>query len=179
MAQVARARRSSEIGRGEPCAPDTPAILTFTSGSTGDPKAVVRSHGFLIAQHHALANSLAFESGDTDLTALPIVLLANLASGITSIIPDADLRAPGAIRPEPVLDQIRRLRPSRTIASPALLERLAACAARRGGRSPTASSESSPVGRRCSRLCSIVSRPLRPVPRSCPFMDRRRRNPSR
>ena len=134
VARVARARRSREIGRCEPCAPDTPAILTFTSGSTGDPKAVVRSHGFLIAQHHALATSLAFEPGDTDLTALPIVLLANLASGVTSIIPDADLRAPGAIRPEPVLDQIRRLRPSRTIASPALLDRLAACAARRGER---------------------------------------------
>ena len=94
----------------------------------------MRSHGFLIAQHHALATSLALEPGDTDLTALPIVLLANLASGVTSIIPDADLRAPGAIRPEPVLDQIRRLRPSRTVASPALLERLAACAARRGER---------------------------------------------
>ena len=102
VAQVAGARRSSQIGRGEPCAPDTPAIVTFTSGSTGAPKAVVRSHGFLIAQHQALATSLAFEPGDTDLTALPIVLLANLASGVTSIIPDADLRAPGAIRPEPV-----------------------------------------------------------------------------
>jgi acyl-CoA synthetase (AMP-forming)/AMP-acid ligase II len=134
VARVARARRSREIGRGEPCAPDTPAIVTFTSGSTGDPKAVVRSHGFLLSQHRALATSLALEPGETDLTALPIVLLANLASGVTSIIPDADLRAPGAIRPEPVLDQIRRLRPSRTIASPALLERLAACASRRGER---------------------------------------------
>ena len=134
VARVARARRSGEIGRAESCAPDTPAILTFTSGSTGDPKAVVRSHGFLIAQHHALATCLAFEPGDADLTALPIVLLANLASGVTSIIPDADLRSPGAIRPAPVLDQIRCLRPSRTIASPALLERLAACAARKGER---------------------------------------------
>ena len=116
----------------EPCDPNTPAIITFTSGSTGEPKAAVRTHGFLLAQHRALAASLALQPGEADLTTMPIVLLANLASGVASIIPDADLRAPGAIRPEPVVDQIHRLQPSRTVASPALLDRLAACATRRG-----------------------------------------------
>jgi olefin beta-lactone synthetase len=118
----------------EPCEPDTPAIITFTSGATGVPKAAVRTHGFLLAQHRALAASLALESGETDLTTLPIVLLANLASGVTSIIPDADLRAPGAIRPESVLDQIQQLQPARIVAAPALLERLIDGASRRGTR---------------------------------------------
>jgi acyl-CoA synthetase (AMP-forming)/AMP-acid ligase II len=116
------------------CDPDTPAIITFTSGATDVPKAAVRTHGLLLAQHRALAASLALESGQADLTTLPIVLLANLASGVTSIIPDADLRTPGAIRPEPVLDQIRHLQPARIVATPALLERLIGCAARRGER---------------------------------------------
>jgi acyl-CoA synthetase (AMP-forming)/AMP-acid ligase II len=116
------------------CDADTPAIITFTSGATGAPKAAVRTHGLLLAQHRALAASLALEPGAADLTTLPIVLLANLASGVTSIIPDADLRAPGAIRPEPVLDQIRDLQPTRIVGTPALLERLIACAARRGER---------------------------------------------
>ena len=118
----------------ENCDPDTPAIITFTSGATGVPKAAVRTHRLLLAQHRALAGSLSLEPGAVDLTTLPIVLLANLASGVTSIIPDADLRAPGAIRPEPVLDQIRDLQPARTVATPALLERLVECAARRGDR---------------------------------------------
>src|SRR5260370_24959351 len=37
---------------------DDPALMTFTSGSTGQPKAAVRSHGFLLAQHRALSESL-------------------------------------------------------------------------------------------------------------------------
>lgn len=108
----------------EACDPATPAIVTFTSGSTGEPKAAVRTHGFLVAQHRALVESIALHPGEIDLCTLPIFLLANLASGVTSIIPDADLRAPGVIDPGPVLAQIRRLRPSRTVASPAFLSRL-------------------------------------------------------
>jgi acyl-CoA synthetase (AMP-forming)/AMP-acid ligase II len=115
-----------------PRANDSPAIITFTSGATGTPKAAVRSHGFLLAQHRALTRTLALEAGDVDMAALPIVLLANLASGVTSIIPDADLRAPGAIRPGPVLHQMHRRRAGRIVASPAFLERLVEALERSG-----------------------------------------------
>lgn len=106
------------------CSPDTPALLTFTSGSTGQPKAALRTHGFLLAQHRALANSLRLRTGDIDLTTMPIVTLANLASGVTSLIPDADLRYPGRIKPAPVVAQIRTEGVTSTVASPALLEQL-------------------------------------------------------
>jgi acyl-CoA synthetase (AMP-forming)/AMP-acid ligase II len=135
---AAIARRISETGASvEPCDPDTPAIITFTSGSTGEPKAAVRTHGFLIAQHRALVTSLELAPGETDLCTLPIFLLANLASGVTSVIPDADLRAPGAIDPAPVDAQIRATRPTRTVASPAFVARLVAHAVRHGGRLDT------------------------------------------
>ena len=116
----------------EDCGPETPAIITFTSGSTAEPKAAVRTHGFLLAQHRALVDSIALEPGQVDLCTLPIFLLANLASGITSVIPDADLRAPGAIDPRPVVEQVAQLRPDRTVASPALLLRLAGHAVAHG-----------------------------------------------
>ncbi|MBA3888091.1 MAG: AMP-binding protein [Acidobacteria bacterium] len=119
------ARLAPHAGPVEPCDPDTPAIITFTSGSTGEPKAALRTHGFLVAQHEALVDALALAPGDVDLTTLPIFLLANLASGVTSVIPDADLRAPGAIDPGPVLSQVRAARATRTVASPALMLRLA------------------------------------------------------
>lgn len=109
-----------------PVADDTPALLTFTSGSTGQPKAAVRTHGFLIEQHRVLARSIALEVGEVDLATLPIFTLANLASGVTSLIPDCDLRRPGDIEAAPVLHQIRKHRATRCAASPAFFERLLA-----------------------------------------------------
>jgi len=39
---------------------------------------------------------------------LPVFVLANLGSGVTSVIPDADLRMPGQIAPAPILAQMHR-----------------------------------------------------------------------
>jgi acyl-CoA synthetase (AMP-forming)/AMP-acid ligase II len=103
---------------------DAVALVTFTSGSTGQPKAASRTHGFLLAQHRALAESLALKAGTRDLTTLPIFVLANLASGVTSVLPDAYLRFPGKIAAGPVLGQIQRERVQTTAASPAFISRL-------------------------------------------------------
>jgi acyl-CoA synthetase (AMP-forming)/AMP-acid ligase II len=114
------------------CQADTPALLTFTSGSTGEPKAAVRTHGFLLAQHRALVSSLRLTAGDVDVATMPIVLLANLASGVTSLIPNVDLRYPGSVAPAPIAAQIAEHRAVSSVASPAFFERLARhCALRR------------------------------------------------
>jgi len=106
------------------CASSHDALLTFTSGSTGLPKAAIRSHGFLRAQHEVLASSIDLEPKEIDLPALPIFVLANLASGVTSVIPQCDLRTPGLIEAQPVLEQIQGNRVTRTIGSPAFYGRL-------------------------------------------------------
>ena len=121
----AKAKNLAPDERIHPCRSDTPALLTFTSGSTGRPKAAVRTHGFLMAQHRVLEQGLGLTPGEIDLTALPIFVLINLASGITSLIPDADLRYPGCIDPAPLVKQIHAHNPTRAVASPALLECLA------------------------------------------------------
>ena len=108
----------------QPCTPDAPALLTFTSGSTGEPKAALRRHGFLLAQHRALEHTLELQTGEVDLCTQPIFVLANLASGVTSLIPDTDLRRPDAIYPAPVVAQIQAHQATRATASPAFYERL-------------------------------------------------------
>jgi acyl-CoA synthetase (AMP-forming)/AMP-acid ligase II len=109
-----------------------PALITFTSGSTGTPKAAVRTHGFLAVQYRVLEERLRYGSGEVNLVSLPIVLFANLASGITSVIPAGDLRRPAAISSEPVLEQARALGVTSLIAPPAFMERLAQHSAERG-----------------------------------------------
>jgi olefin beta-lactone synthetase len=104
----------------------TPALLTFTSGSTGEPKAAVRSHHVLRAQLAALRETMALTPGDSDLTTLPIVLLANLACGVTSIISDVDLRRPGRVDGARVYADARAWHAASTTASPAFFERLLA-----------------------------------------------------
>lgn len=116
----------------ETCLPTTPALIRFTSGSTGEPKAAVRSHGFLLEQQRVIERSLQLAAGEVDLSTLPIFVLANLASGVTSILPDGDLRAPAKIRPEPVIRQIDNHRPNRVSASPAFLKQLAGHCAQTG-----------------------------------------------
>ena len=71
----------------EPVDAEDGALLTFTSGSTGQPKGVLRSHGALLAQHEALADVLGTREDDVDLPGLPIVLLNTLAAGATAVIP--------------------------------------------------------------------------------------------
>lgn len=107
------------------CTPDDAALVTFTSGSTGRPKAAVRSHAFLVAQHTALESSIALDPGEVDLTTLPIFVLANLASGITSVLPTGKISRPGFVKPGPISRQIQRLQPTRTGGSPAFYQLLA------------------------------------------------------
>jgi acyl-CoA synthetase (AMP-forming)/AMP-acid ligase II len=101
------------------------ALITFTSGSTGEPKAAVRTHDFLMAQHRVLEHTLGLTDGAIDMATLPVFVLANLASGVTSVIPDADLRRPGEVDGESIANQMVREQVTSTAASPAFLERVA------------------------------------------------------
>lgn len=115
-----------------PCEPDTPALVTFTSGSTGPPKAAVRSHGLLAAQQQSLAAELRAGPGDLVLSGLPIFVLANLGAGAASLIPDCELSRPGAVDAAAVTEQLREFGVTCIQASPAFLERVAEHCSRRG-----------------------------------------------
>jgi len=101
---------------------EEPALITFTSGSTGVPKAAVRTHGFLLAQHRTLSQALDFEEGEMDLITLPVFVLANLASGLTSVLAATELSKPGSPDIEAVKAQCARHQVTRCAASPAFFD---------------------------------------------------------
>lgn len=125
-----RTKRYRALHKHEPLAEiasvdnDTPALITFTSGSTGLPKAAVRTHGFLLAQHKVLADNIDLKAGEVDVSTLPIFVLANLASGLTSLLCDVDLRFVGKVDAQVVLKQMQTFAASRCAASPAFFHQL-------------------------------------------------------
>lgn len=99
------------------------ALISFTSGSTGAPKAILRSHGFLAAQDRAVAPLIATNGkAETDLVAFPVFVIANLGQGITSVLPNWRLRAPGQARPARIRAHAERHRVTRLLLSPAIAE---------------------------------------------------------
>jgi acyl-CoA synthetase (AMP-forming)/AMP-acid ligase II len=105
--------------------PDHPALITFTSGSTGAPKVIARSHAFLAAQHAAILRAVDFVPGTATMTALPVFVLSHLACGVTSILPATDVRRPKDVDPAPMLTQAAENGARTILGSPALVERLA------------------------------------------------------
>lgn len=66
---------------------DHPCIITFTSGTSGKPKGMVRTHGYLRAQHRALNEALHFnQHSGADLCIFANFALANLADGRCSVV---------------------------------------------------------------------------------------------
>ncbi len=104
---------------------DTTALITFTTGSTGLPKAAKRTHEFLLEQHYVLKKHLASNADDVDLASLPIFVLHNLACGITSVIPDFNPQKPSDIDPKKILNDITQNGVTTSVGSPRFYEKLA------------------------------------------------------
>ena len=89
-----------------PALPDDTALITFTTGSTGNPKAANRTHRFLQQQYFALQPILPSTS-KIDMTLLPIVLLLNLGTGKTSVIAKFNPRKPASFDAELIYNQLK------------------------------------------------------------------------
>ncbi len=114
----------SEGHRGAAGQPDDLALISFTSGTTGTPKAVPRSHAFLMAQYQAVDALLAGDDNERDLVAFPVFALANLAAGRTSVLPSWPMRKHHRVTPETLAAQLERDGITRALLPPTLAERL-------------------------------------------------------
>ncbi len=109
----------------DPVTPDAHALISFTSGSTGAPKAIARSHGFMMAQYDALWPIMKGANDDRDLVGFPMMTLVNLAQGRTSILPNWPMRNPGGVDGRRLAMSIGRCEVTRALLPPALCQAMA------------------------------------------------------
>jgi acyl-coenzyme A synthetase/AMP-(fatty) acid ligase len=104
--------------------PDSTALITFTSGSSGTPKGANRTHRFLNAQYAALSHEFPYNDADVDMPMFPVFALSNLARGITSVIPDMDFRKVAEVNPTAISKQMEKHGVTTCTASPPFFDRL-------------------------------------------------------
>ncbi|MFN3171079.1 MAG: AMP-binding protein [Hyphomicrobiales bacterium] len=105
--------------------PDEPALISFTSGSTGAPKAIARSHTFMMTQNEAIRSLLDPESeAARDLVAFPVFVLVCLSLGITSVLPAWKLSQHDRVSAETIHQQIERFGVTRLLVPPVICETL-------------------------------------------------------
>ena len=100
------------------------ALISFTSGTTGQPKAIPRSHDFLAAQHNSIAPLLHSTQPERDLVAFPVFVLINIACGRTSVLPNWKLSRIDVLGPAQLHDWMQENRVTRALVPPSLCDLL-------------------------------------------------------
>jgi acyl-CoA synthetase (AMP-forming)/AMP-acid ligase II len=100
-------------------------MITFTSGSSGLPKGVNRTHGFLAAQHAALQHEFPQQDDDIDMPMFPVFALNNMGRGVPSIIPFIEFRHVERTDGSVIARQMHQNGVTTCTASPPFLDQLA------------------------------------------------------
>ena len=104
---------------------DDTALITFTTGSTGLPKAANRTHQFLWEQFRILKAEIGATPSDKCVSTLPIVLLSILGTGATAVIAEFNQKKPHLLDSNKMLTFLKKEAVQLLIASPFFIEQLA------------------------------------------------------
>jgi len=129
--------REQEYFASAQTAPQDPAAILFTSGSTGPPKGVVYTHEMFARQTAILETVYGFKRGETDLPTFPLFALFSVALGLTCVIPDMDFARPAAADPQKIVDAASRFGATTGFGSPALWDTVSRYCLDRSIRLPT------------------------------------------
>ncbi|QNK62729.1 AMP-binding protein [Pedobacter sp. PAMC26386] len=87
--------------------PDQPALITYSSGTTGSPKDIYRSHRVLSAQHLLIKKLFPADKKQRDFPLFPNIILHNLASGVASILPNISGFLVAHLNPAKIVEQLQ------------------------------------------------------------------------
>ncbi len=107
--------------------PGDTALVTFTTGSTGVPKAANRTHGFLLSQHSILKQHMHPRDGDVECICLPVFVLNCLASGNTAFIPPINPAKQHLFKPEKIVILLKKHKCTTIIGSPVFFDKIVTC----------------------------------------------------
>jgi acyl-coenzyme A synthetase/AMP-(fatty) acid ligase len=103
-------------------ADDHPALIGFTTGSSGAPRGSTRTHGFLNAQIAALFQPEEKRQSTVDLPGFPVLPLDNLVRGRATILPRFPPGKVAEVEVDTLLNQVDRYAPDMMSGAPAYLE---------------------------------------------------------
>ena len=103
---------------------NTPALISFTSGSTGFPKIIMRTHKFLLGQHNVLEKNIKFEKETSVYSSFPIFLFSHIATGTTTFIPDLNWKKPAESNFKNIVKQIIENNIQNVILPPVIFENI-------------------------------------------------------
>ncbi|MER7078437.1 long-chain acyl-CoA synthetase [Saccharopolyspora kobensis] len=100
----------------EPPSPDDVAVLTYTSGTTGEPKGAMNTHAVIAFNAQAFRDWMGLTPADSVLGVAPLFHITGLVGHFAlSLLVPCPLVLTHRFQPEVVLEAIRRHRPTFTI----------------------------------------------------------------
>lgn len=106
------------------CAEDEPALVGFTTGSSGKPKGSIRTHKFLNAQIEALYQPSEKRAARIDVPGFAVLPLDNLIRGRTTLLPPIVPGKVAEINADIVISQVLARQPDMMSGSPAYLDKI-------------------------------------------------------
>lgn len=108
-----------------PRRPDDEALITYTSGSTGQPKGADRNHRLLIEQVMTVPAMYEVADDHVNVPAFPVAALAGLCLGLTTVLPPMSFARPDAVDAAAVINEMRKWDVHNFSGPPIYMQRLA------------------------------------------------------